>query len=189
MLVTSNEALAKRVRKLRSQGRNPELDWLQQDELGFSYRISDINCALGASQLRRIETVITRRQKLAETYDRELSGIEGVVRPPLTSKLGRISWFVYPVHIAEEFTRADRDSICRAMLHKGIQTGRYFAPLHLQPVLAKREVTNNQNRLSNTEFLADRIIALPFFNEMTESEIQEVCASLDDSIRELRRRM
>jgi perosamine synthetase len=131
--------------------------------------------------------VISRRQKIAETYDRELAGIIEVHRPPLTSAVGRISWFVYPIRLTKEFIRADRDKVCESMLRRGIATGRYFAPLHLQPVLYS-SIKPGQFHLPKTEFVADRIIALPFFNELTEKEIQEVCAAFAESIGELRRK-
>jgi perosamine synthetase len=189
VLVTSDEELAQHARRLRNQGRDPELDWLEHVEVGFSYRISDINCALGLSQLQRIENVIERRQKLAEIYDRELARSVDIYRPPLTNTVGRISWFVYPIRLGKGFRRADRDWICESMLRKGIATGRYFAPLHLQPVLASSiGQYKSELRLPQTEFVADRIIALPFFNELTEEEIQEVCGALEESIRELRRK-
>ena len=189
VLVTSSEQLGSHARKLRNQGRDPELDWLQHTEIGFSYRLSDIDCALGISQLRRIESVIERRQKLAEIYDRELVRIVDIYRPALTSTVGGISWFVYPIRLGKDFSRADRDWICESMLRKGIATGRYFAPLHLQPVLALSiGQGKSELRLPQTEFVADRIIALPFFNELTEKAIQEVCGALEESIRELRRK-
>ena len=78
------------------------------------------------------------------------------------------------------------------MLRKGIATGRYFSPLHRQPVLAAHPSADGGDRaavgLPQSEFVADRVIALPFFNELTEKEIQEVCGALDESIRELRRK-
>ena len=189
VLATSSEQLGSQARKLRNQGRDPNLDWLQHAEIGFSYRLSDINCALGVSQLQRIESVIERRQKLAEVYNRELANTCEVHRPPLTSKVGRISWFVYPIRLGKDFSRADRDWICESMLRKDIATGRYFAPLHLQPVLASSiGQGKSELRLPQTEFVGDRIIALPFFNELTEKEIQEVCGALAESIRELRRK-
>jgi dTDP-4-amino-4,6-dideoxygalactose transaminase len=130
------------------------------------------------------------------------TGVPQIVRPPLASDVGRISWFVYPVRLTGEFTAVDRDRICEAMLGKAIATGRYFAPLHQQPVIrttAKTFTTedteihrgrhteeDHESRLPNTEFVADRMIALPFFNELTAEEIQEVCAALADSIHEVR---
>jgi perosamine synthetase len=200
MLLTSDENLARRAARLRNQGRDPALGWNSQAEVGFSYRISDINCALGTSQLARMEAVMQKRQMLAETYDGVLAGISQIARPPLTSDIGRISWFVYPVQLEGEFSAEDRDRICQAMLKRGIATGRYFAPLHRQPVLrglAKTvipgEAESNREAhpvgsLANTEFLADRVIQLPFFNELTQSEIQEVCSALNDAIQQLKRR-
>jgi dTDP-4-amino-4,6-dideoxygalactose transaminase len=201
MLLTSNEKLARKAARLRNQGRDPSLGWHSHADVGFSYRMSDINCALGISQLARIEDVIARRQKLAEIYDRELARIPEIVRPPLASDVGRISWFVYPVQLTEEFTPGDRDRICDATLRRGIATGRYFAPLHRQPVIrttkpcttedtemhrGRHTEENHEARLPNTELVADRAIALPFFNELTSAEIQEVYAALADSIHEVR---
>jgi len=204
MLVTSDENLAQRAARLRNQGRDPALGWNSQAEVGFSYRISDINCALGISQLARIEAVIQKCQMLAETYHGALAGISQIDRPPRSSDIGRISWFVYPVQLGAEFNAEDRDRICQAMLERGIATGRYFAPLHRQPAvrgLAKTVLTGEAEfavgnaseawqagSLPNTEFVADRVIQLPFFNELTESEIQQVCSALQDAIQQLKRR-
>jgi perosamine synthetase len=200
MLVTS-ENIARKAAQLRNQGRDPSLGWNSHAEIGFSYRISDINCALGISQLARIEHVIERRQQLAEAYDRELANIPEIVRPPLTSAAGRISWFVYPVQLAAEFTAVDRDRICEAMLREGIATGRYFAPLHRQPAwqkfrkafttedteLHRGNATEEKLALPQTELVAETVIQLPFFNELTKSEIQEVCAALREAIQDVRR--
>jgi perosamine synthetase len=192
VLITSDARLAAEAHRLRNQGRDPALNWYQHAEVGFSYRLSDLNCALGISQLARIEGVVEHRQKLAETYDRELARVTDIIRPALASKVGRISWFVYPIRLTEEFSRADRDWICESMLRKGIATGRYFAPLHRQPVMHTHTVDENAGQstrnLVNTEAVADRVIALPFFNELKDKEIQEVCGALEESVRELRRR-
>jgi perosamine synthetase len=190
MLVTSNQQVAAAAERLRNQGRDPALGLNQHMEAGFSYRLSDINCALGISQLSRIEAVIAGRQRLAEAYDRALASIAEIIRPPLNSELGRISWFVYPVQVAPEFKAEHRDWICESLLRERIATGRYFAPLHRQPVLKFHGfATSEADRLVNTEAVADRVIALPFFNELTERQVQEVAGALEESIRELRRKM
>jgi perosamine synthetase len=190
MLLTSNQQIAAAAERLRNQGRDPALGLNQHMEAGFSYRLSDINCALGISQLSRIEQVVAQRQTLAEAYERALAPIAEIIRPPLNSELGRISWFVYPVQVTPEFTAEHRDWICGSLLNKGIATGRYFAPLHRQPVLKCHGfATSEADRLGNTEAVADRVIALPFFNELTERQIQEVAGALEESIRELRRKM
>jgi len=186
MLVTSDERLARQARVLRNQGRDIELEWSDHAEAGFSYRLSDINCALGISQLKRIEQIIARRQALAKAYESRLRHVPNVVRPPLESSNGRISWFVYAVRLAERFTRADRDWICEFLAAKGIGTGRYFAPLHHQPVLTKFNL--QPPSLPVTEFVADRVIALPFFNEISETEIDQVSSALQGAIQARRRK-
>ena len=188
MLVTSNKKIAEVAARLRNQGRDPKRGWNQHVEAGFSYRISDINCALGISQLARINSIVARRQKLAEIYDRALAHIGEIVRPPLTTTVGRISWFIYPIRLAAQFTRKHRDRICDAMLKRGIATGKYFSPLHQQPVWRNHPLARQKHRLHHTEAVADRIIALPFFNELTESEVHEVAGALEDSIRDLHRK-
>lgn len=192
VLVTSDPQIASAAQQLRNQGRNPELGVNDHAEIGFSYRISDMNCALGISQLARIEEVVARRQKLAEIYDRALSNIAEIRRPPLTSPVGRISWFVYAVLLASEFSAEHRDWICSAMQRRGIATGRYFAPLHRQPVFTRHYPAEGKywsTRLPATEAISDRVIALPFFNELTDAEIHEVVDALDEALHELRRRM
>jgi perosamine synthetase len=149
VLVTSDEELAVRARRLRNQGRDSSLDWHQHAEVGFSYRLSDINCALGISQLARIEQIVAQRQKLAETYDRELAKIGGITRPTLSSAVGRIGWFVYPVRLTAEFAAQDRDWICESLARKGIASGRYFAPLHQQPVLQPRPFAKKRERMGH----------------------------------------
>jgi perosamine synthetase len=186
MLITSDEQLASQARRLRNQGRDSALDWYQHAEVGFSYRLSEINCALGVSQLARIDAVIERRHKLAEIYDRELAQVAELIRPPLTSDVGRISWFVYPVQLAPEFNTIHRNKVCELLLHKGIAAGRYFAPLHRQPVLKQYGYFP---ALPQTELVADRVIALPFFNALTAHEIQEVRGALEESMSELRRKI
>ena len=201
MLVTSDPRIARRAAQLRNQGRDPSLGGNSHAEVGFSYRISDMNCALGISQLARIEDIISRRQKIAEAYDRELANIPEIIRPSLTSHIGRISWFVYPIQLVTGFTAADRDRICEMLLRNGIATGKYFAPLHQQPVWQKvpktsttegREVhggsaTEENVALPRTEIVAQRVIQLPFFNELSEGEIREVCLALKDAIQDVRR--
>ncbi len=77
MFLTSNEKLARQARRLRNQGRDPSLDWFQQAENGYSYRLSDINCALGLEQLRRIESIVARREELASLYREETRNLLG----------------------------------------------------------------------------------------------------------------
>jgi len=182
MLVISDPGIARRAQVLRSQGKDDTLDWAgQHAEVGYSYRIADINCALGVAQLSRIEAILEQRQKLAASHKVRLHDCTTVQPPPLDCSYGRISWFAYVVQLASQFDREDRDRVWQGLRERGIGGGRYFAPLHGQPALWGRYRQNDT--LAVTESVAGRALALPFFVGMTEAEVDEVCSTLTDLLR------
>jgi perosamine synthetase len=175
IVVTQNPEISRFVRKIRNQGRDDPESWFQHSELGYNYRISDINCALGIEQLKRIDPILMRRESIARQYTQVLGDRLEFVLPPLNVPFGRISWFVYAIRLGMQFTQLDRDWIVREMHLRGIGLGRYFAPIHLQPVY-KGWAT--PGILPVTEQIASRAIALPFFNRIQNDQIEEVCSTL-----------
>ncbi len=175
MVVTRRPELADRIRALRNQGRYDSADWLQHTEVGYNYRLSEINCALGLAQLDRIESILQKREEVARQYQKTLAAIPGLVLPATDVPNTRISWFVYVVRLDASFTEADRDSVVASLTSAGIGCGRYFAPIHLQPSYT---TWRNSSALPVTEAQASRAIALPFFNRITEDEIAQVSDTL-----------
>ena len=180
MVVTRDSRLAETMRALRNQGRRAGDGWLEHSLLGYNYRLSEINCALGVAQMKRLGAILETREAVAMRYANEFQAIPEVIVPPLKIEGGRLCWFVSVVRLAARFTRADRDSICDQLTARGIGCGRYFAPLHLQPLFA--QYANSLDDLAVTEQVADRTLALPFFNNLTDEQISEVCRSLREAI-------
>ena len=183
MVVTQRPGLAKRIRALRNQGRYDGSDWLQHAELGYNYRLPEINCALGLAQLQRIGEILERREQVARLYQKHLTGKDGLILPALQAPRSRISWFVYVVRLDTTFTEDDRNNIVAKLQAAGIGCGRYFAPIHMQPSYAPWRTA----ALPATESQARRTIALPFFNRITENEIAHVCAALREALHNVRR--
>ena len=175
-VVTDDPRLAARLKALRNQGRLDREDWFQHSEIGYNYRISEMNCALGIGQLNRIEAILARREEIAGAYDEQLRDCRNLRLPLLKVAQRRISWFVYVVRLADPFSEMHRDWILQEMNSRGIGCGRYFAPIHLQP--AYRHVVGPRDGLKITEFAAARCLALPFFNRLEEAQINEVCGKL-----------
>lgn len=171
-VVTEDAAIADRVRKLRNQGRDYTKGWFQHWMLGYNYRISELNCSLGIEQLKRIDSILKRREEIAQSYDRRLSANRHLRLPPLSVPLRKMSWFVYVVRLASPFGALERDGIVEEMCRRGIGAGRYFAPIHLQPIYKREPISKS---LLVTEASASRTIALPFFNRIQDQEIKEVC--------------
>lgn len=180
MVVTPDRQLAETIRALRNQGRRPADGWLDHTLLGYNYRLSEINCALGLSQIKRAASILARREDRAICYCEHLRAVPQVAAPVLEIGGGRVSWFVFVVRLAACFTRTDRDAILRYMVSRGIGCGRYFAPLHWQPLYAA--YADRGHDLTVTEQVAPRTLALPFFNRLTDDEIADVCLTLREAI-------
>ncbi|MGA9072293.1 MAG: DegT/DnrJ/EryC1/StrS family aminotransferase [Terracidiphilus sp.] len=177
-VLARNSAHAARLRSLRNQGRAASGEWLDLVETGYNYRLSELACSLGRVQLSRIEEMLALRRMAAERYDTLLSTIPDLERPPLTLPDRAISWFVYVVRLPEA---VDRDQVQAALAKRGIASGRYFAPIHLQPAWRKHS-GGSLLSLPVTESIARRTLALPFFNRIKASEQEEVAAALGEVI-------
>jgi perosamine synthetase len=175
MIVTDDGRLAALCRSLRNQGRDD--DTFTHARLGYNYRLSELASALGLAQVRRLPSMLARREAVARAYDERLRDCPDLERPPLEVPGGRVGWFAYVVRLRSPRGESDRDRIVAAMRARGIGCQRYFAPLHLQPhVQAIRP--HRRGDFPAAESAAARTIALPFFNALTAGQIDEVCATL-----------
>jgi perosamine synthetase len=180
-VVTNSVEIAIKIRALRNQGRDDSEAWLQHSEFGYNYRISDINCALGIEQMKRIEAILERRRLIAETYHELLHRDADLVLPLLALPNRKVSWFVYVVKINDRLNSVGRDLIVSEMKARGVGVGRYFAPIHMQPIY--RNCAQSHSDLPVTESVASRAIALPFFNRISTNQIHEVCEALIEQVR------
>jgi perosamine synthetase len=178
VLVTNDAQIAARAMSLRNQGRGETSDWFEHLEVGYNYRISEINCALGVVQMRRLPEILEKRAAVAQMYFAALKLHSHIEPPPARVADGKISWFVYVVRLAKEFRGARRDAVVAAMRARGIGCARYFAPIHLQR--AYSGVPHRCMDLTVTEALSGRTLALPFFNQLSLAQVLEVCSTLQE---------
>jgi len=174
VLVTDNEELAKLVRSMRSQGRGESGEWLDHERLGYNYRMDEMSAALGCSQMERIEEILEKRAKVAGMYGEKLADVEEVEVPFITDYVSRMSWFVYVVRLDGKI---NRNKVIKYLNEKGVQCKPYFTPIHLQPFYRKMFGYKEGDFLI-TEDVAGRTIALPFFNNLKEEQIDYVVEKL-----------
>lgn len=176
IIVTDDEKIAQLCASLRNQGRDANAGWLSHARLGYNYRISDINCALGIEQIKRIDSFIAKRRQVVEWYGKFLADEPRLILP--TEPDGcEVSWFVYVVRLAEQFGQEQRDRILNYLREHGIGCNNYFSPIHLQPFIAE-QFDHKPGDFPITEQIAERTIALPFCNNLTEKQVETVCAAL-----------
>jgi len=182
VILTNNKKIADLCRSMANQGRDIKNgQWLEHIRLGYNYRLSDINAALGTSQLLRINKILKKRDQVAKIYNHYLSKIPDLKIPYILPQT-KISWFVYVIRLSEKYSRRDRDAILKKLKKAGIQCSNYFQCIHLQPFY--RQVFNYcRGVFPIAESVSDRTIALPFYNNLTTKEIKYIVKVLKNVFR------
>jgi len=178
IIMTDDDDLADMCVSLRNQGRGKGGGWLGHDRLGYNYRLSDINCALGIVQLSRIEEIKAKRHNVVQMYKETLGDDERII-VPAEPQGADVSWFVFVIRLAGDVTLERRNAVLEAMRDKGIQVSNYFPPVHLQPFM-KEQLGCKEGDFPITEAVSKSTIALPFYNNMTKEEIALVCNTLGE---------
>jgi perosamine synthetase len=178
MIVTNRGDIAGLARSLRNQGRGEMGAWLEHERLGYNYRLDEMSAALGVSQMKRIDQLLAKREDVARRYTRRLEAFDWV-RPPRVSPNVRMSWFVYVVTLAEGL---DRDLVMRGVEAQGVPVRGYFLPAHCQPYLRDAGIASRAEGLPVTESVAKRTIALPFHNNLTDADIEQVVSALKRAV-------
>lgn len=174
MIVTDDDGWNNLFRSLRNQGRDVFDAWLNHTRLGYNYRLDEMSAALGVTQMRRIEELLAKRDRVAGWYNRRLVEMEHVQPPCLVPSTTRMSWFVYVVRIQPP---ASREEVMRHLHEVGIPSRPYFTPIHLQPFY-QQKYGYRSGDFPNTERLGDVSLALPFSAVMTEDQVEYVCENL-----------
>lgn len=179
-VVCPDEATKQRIDSERNQGRAPDMGWLDHDRLGFNYRLDDLSCALGIAQLERLDELLAERARVAALYTEALSGVDELVLPCPDEGGDRRSWFVYVVQLPPG---VDRDVAVVAMRARGVDTKPYLPAIHLMSFYRER-FGHREGEFPVCEEVARRSLALPFFPELSEGEVEQVVEALGEVIAE-----
>lgn len=174
LVVTDDGGWAAILRSLRNQGRDEDSTWMRHVRLGYNYRLDEMSAALGVAQVRRLDSLLGRRARVAAAYDERLRDVNGLERPYLAPTTTRMSWFVYVVRLAADI---DRDRVMEELARAGVPTRPYFSPIHLQPFYRER-FGYRGGEYPVTEATAASTLALPFHGSLTGEEIDQVCEAL-----------
>jgi perosamine synthetase len=173
-VVCPDEASKERIDSERNQGRAPDMGWLDHDRLGFNYRLDDLSCALGIAQLERLDDLLAARTRAAALYSEALSGVEDLGLPCPDQDGDRRSWFVYVVQLPREI---ERDEVVLAMRERGVDTKPYLPAIHLMSFYRER-LGHREGEFPVCEEVARRSLALPFFPELRDGEVERVVEAL-----------
>ncbi len=175
-LVTDDDGVASRCRQLRNHGAlpGPAADYAL---CGFNFRLSDVNAALGLSQLERLELLIESRRRLAAAYDARLRGVPGV-RAPAPPADGRHVYQSYVIVLAEDL---DRDACVRALAERGVESGPGARALHTLRYYRER-YGYAAGQLEQSFRVAASALALPLHPAMSEDDVSFVVTALTEAL-------
>jgi perosamine synthetase len=189
MIVPRSGDDAVRLRSERNQGRAPDMGWLDHDRLGFNYRLTDIQSALGVAQLERLDDLLAARARVAELYGKRLAQMggapagegdaDGLVLPLADRGEEQRGWFVYVVQLPAE---SDRDAVIADLDQRGIASKAYLPCIHLMPFYRERFGFRG-GEFPVAEAVAERSLALPFFTTMGEDDVERVAEALSEALR------
>ena len=177
VILTDDEDLHRQLKSLTNQGRSDDGAWLVHSRLGFNYRLSDVHAAIGVAQIERLDWMQDARARIAGMYQDRMAGIDGVT--PMYEGPQRRSWFVYAPRLDGDL---DRDRIIGRLEADGVSAKPYLPCIHLQPYY-REDHGHVPGELPVTEAISASTIALPFFCEMTDEQVERVCESMDLAIR------
>jgi len=191
-VLTRDDALASRVALLRNHGihRNQAefVDaaagfdqtavnpwYYEMIELGFNYRLSDVNCALGLSQLKKLDRFVAARRTLADRYDSRLAPFSPMIRPIARSPWSKPAWHLYSVLIDFDQAGMTRGQVVRALEERGIRTQVHYIPVHRHPYY---RAAGPAPTLPGADAYYRRTLSLPLFVGMTEADVDRVVDAL-----------
>ena len=180
MVVTDDRAMAERMRQFRNHGistdaraRAEKGTWFyEMVDLGYNYRLTDIQCALGLSQMKRLRRSLARRRAIARMYDEAFASIPGI-EPLAVSPDVRHAYHLYVVQIDPSRAAEDRDAIFRTLRERGVGVNVHYIPVHLHPYYRQRMGTH-PGMCPVAEAAYARILSLPMFPAMTDADVRRV---------------
>ena len=174
MVTTHSEEEWQLLKSLRNQGRSYESRWFHHPRLGFNYRFTDIQAALGVAQLEKLDEILERRAGAAARYGELLSGLDGVEPPAADDADHKRSWFVYVVLLGHGL---DRERVSARLAEAGVEAGHYVPCVHLQPYMRER-FGFAEGLCPVAEDASSRSLALPFFTGIEPSDQERVVETL-----------
>jgi dTDP-4-amino-4,6-dideoxygalactose transaminase len=180
-IATDSDELAERCRSLRSHGmvkNRPNEPWYyEMPEIGYNYRITDIQCALGLSQLKKLDRFIERRQQITEYYNKAFSGIKWVRCPQHIARdafsPSRVAWHLYVLQFDFPKIGKTRAQVMKQLLDVGVGTQVHYIPVHMQPYYRKKYGYGAGN-CPVAEAYYEKCLSLPLFPAMTDREVNLV---------------
>ncbi len=189
MLTTNNRHLADQIRQQSLHGLSRDAwkryshagSWYYEiKDAGFKYNMSDIQAAIGLSQLKKFDTLQEKRRSLVQLYYELLSDLDELELPPNPHHLLH-AWHLFVIRLQTAHTSQDRDLLIQYLQKRGVQTSVHFIPLHLHPFY-QQKMGYRRGLFPNTERTYEAAISLPLYPSLSEDDIEYITRSITEGL-------
>lgn len=199
MVLLNDKKIEKKTRFIRMHGISTdvrkrlkkEFIWLyEMTDLGFNYRITDIQCSLGISQMKKLTKFIKLRKKIAERYHSAFRSMEEISLPNLSASQEAVTkhaWHLYVIKLNLEKLKGSREDIFFALRAENIWPQVHYIPVHLHPYYQKK-LGHQKGDFPVAEEFYERILSLPLYPKMSKQDVEDVIAAVNKVIRYFRKR-
>jgi len=193
MVTTDDAKFARQLRMFRNHGIDSDARERQANgqwsydmvALGYNYRLTDIGCALGISQMRKLDANLLRRREIAARYTAAFQKIPGVI-PPTVRPDVYPAWHLYPIRLDLAEFRVGRPEIFRALRAEGLGVNVHYIPVHLHPYY-RDKLGYRSGEYLVAEAAYESLISLPMFHSMTDQDIADVVDAVSNIARDYHR--
>ncbi len=190
MITTNSKVLYEKLKQFRTHGITKDEEKVEKDDsgpwfyeqqyLGYNYRLNDLQCALGISQLDKIDRFLKRRREIAKSYSDFFEDLRGV-KPPYQKDHSNSAWHLYVIQLELEELKVDRKSIFNEFLDMELGVQVHYIPVYYHPYY--RELGYEKGLCPNAEWLYDRIISIPLYPKMSDEDVEEVKQRIEKVIK------
>lgn len=170
MIVTDNKRVYDLCKSLSNQGRSNNTKWLDHRYLGYNYRLDEMSAALGLEQLRRLDSLIAGRRRVAGWYGKALAPYADLVSVPRAAPGNTHTWFVYVVRVDPRY----RDRLVGDLAQAGVSTKTYLPSIHLFDFYRKRFPYYQKGSFPVSETVSSSSLALPFYVQLAREEVRDI---------------
>jgi len=183
MVLTQNPKMAKRMRSFRHHGIDVDLHkrnvanlWIYDVvNLGHNYRIPDLNCALGISQLRKLDSWLARRREIAERYNRAFSNLPQVEIPFVMPDCVP-AWHLYVIRLNLDMLRVGRETIFKALRAENIGVNVHYIPIHWLSYYQNLGYQKGECPVAEQEY--ERLVTIPLYPAMNDQDVEDVITAV-----------
>ncbi|WP_430790875.1 UDP-4-amino-4,6-dideoxy-N-acetyl-beta-L-altrosamine transaminase [Virgibacillus flavescens] len=189
IITTNDKDLYEKLRQFRSHGITRDSALLHENHgpwyyemqfLGYNYRMTDIQAALGSSQVEKLNSFVERRRQIVDQYTKAFGSLEEIITP-FQDEDGNSSWHLYIVQLRTELLSINRKQFFEALQQANIGVNVHYIPVHLQPYY--QELGYKKGDFLNAENLYEKIITLPLFPVMTDDDVQYVIDTIENLVK------